>query len=141
MNYLCYQPFVSTVTGKIIGAEALLRWRSPVYGEVSPGRFVPHLESHSCFYDLSIWVLRRAMKDVKEILSDCPDFFIDVNISYKQLERPEFTNEVIRIISELDFPAKNLQLEITERCRNLDMVYLKKQLTFFREHGIKIALA
>lgn len=138
--YLCYQPFVSTVTGKIIGAEALLRWRSEVYGEVSPGRFVPHLESHSCFYDLSIWVLRRAMQDVKEIIEDYPDFFINVNISYKQLERPEFTNEVINIITELDFPAKNLQLEITERCRNLDMAYLKKQLMFFREHDIKIAL-
>lgn len=138
--YLCYQPFVSTVTGKIIGAEALLRWRSQVYGEVSPGRFVPHLESHSCFYDLSIWVLRRAMQDVKEIIKEYPDFFINVNISYKQLERPEFTHEVIAIITELGFPAKNLQLELTERCRNLDMMYLKKQLTFFREHGIKIAL-
>ena len=138
--YLCYQPFVSTVTGKIIGAEALLRWRSPIYGEVSPGRFVPYLESHSCFYDLSIWVLHRAMLDVKEIITEHPDFFINVNISHKQLERPEFTNEVIHIISELSFPAKNLQLEITERCRNLDMLYLKKQLTFFREQGIKIAL-
>lgn len=138
--YLCYQPFVSTVTGKIIGAEALLRWRSPVYGEVSPGRFVPHLESHPCFYDLSIWVLRRAVQDIKEIIKEFPEFFINVNISYKQLERPEFTQEVINIITELEFPAKNLQLEITERCRNLDMLYLKKQLTFFREQGIKIAL-
>lgn len=138
--YLCYQPFVSTVTGKIIGAEALIRWRSPVYGEVSPGRFVPHLESHPCFYDLSIWVLRKAMQDAKEIIQDYPGFFINVNMSYSQLERPEFTQEVVNIIEELDFPAKNLQLELTERCRNLNMKYLKEQLTFFREHGIKIAL-
>lgn len=138
--YLCYQPFVSTVTGRIIGAEALLRWRSEVYGEVSPGRFVPHLESHSCFYDLSIWVLRQAMMDAKEIIKDYPGFFINVNMSYSQLERPEFIGEVISMLEELDFPAKNLQLELTERCRNLDMKYLKEQLTFFREHGIKIAL-
>ncbi len=138
--YLCYQPFVSTVTGKIIGAEALLRWRSPVFGEVSPGRFVPHLESHPCFYDLSIWVLRRAMEDAKEIIKDYPGFFINVNMSYSQLERPEFTGEVISLLEELHFPAKNLQLELTERCRNLDMNFLKEQLTFFRNHGIKIAL-
>ena len=138
--YLCYQPFVSTITGKIIGAEALLRWKSPVYGEVSPGHFVPHLESHSCFYDLSIWVLRRAMLDTKEIIKEKPDFFVNVNISYKQLERPEFTHEVLELIAELDFPAENLQLEITERCRNLDMRYLKEQLTVFRNEGIKIAL-
>lgn len=138
--YLCYQPFVSTVTGKIIGAEALLRWRSDVYGEVSPGRFIPHLESHSCFYDLSIWVLRQAMQDAKEIIKDYQGFFINVNMSYSQLERPEFTREVINILEELNFPAKNLQLELTERCRNLNMKYLKEQLTFFRQHGIKIAL-
>lgn len=138
--YLCYQPFVSTVTGKIIGAEALLRWRSPVYGEVSPGRFVPHLESHPCFYDLSIWVLRRAMQDAKEIIKDYPGFFINVNMSYSQLERPEFTAEVLDMIKETGFPARNLQLELTERCRNLDMSYLKEQLTVFRNHGIQIAL-
>ena len=138
--YLCYQPFVSTVTGKIIGAEALVRWRSPIYGEVSPGRFVPHLESHPCFYDLSIWVLRRAIADAKEILPDIPSFFINVNMSYSQLERPEFKTEVISILDEIDFPKKNLQLELTERCRNLDMNYLKEQLTFFRSHDIKIAL-
>ncbi len=138
--YLCYQPFISTVTGKIIGAEALIRWRNPVYGEVSPGHFVPYLESHSCFYDLSIWILRRSMQDVKEIIKKYPRFFVNVNMSYSQLERPEFVSEVIDIVSELEFPAKNLQLELTERCRNLDMKYLKEQLTFLREHNIKIAL-
>ncbi|MBE5927646.1 MAG: EAL domain-containing protein [Lachnospiraceae bacterium] len=138
--YLCYQPFISTVTGKIIGAEALIRWRNPIYGEVSPGRFVPYLESHSCFYDLSIWILRRAVQDIKEIIKNYPKFFINVNMSYSQLERPEFVKEVINIINEIDFPANNLQLELTERCRNLDMKYLKEQLTFLREYGIKIAL-
>ena len=138
--YLCYQPFISTVTGKIIGAEALIRWRSPAYGEVSPGRFVPYLENHACFYDLSIWILRRAVQDAKEIIKNYPKFFINVNMSYSQLERPEFVHEVINIINEFDFPAKNLQLELTERCRNLDMKYLKEKLTFLRSHEIKIAL-
>ncbi len=138
--YLCYQPFVSTVTGKIIGAEALLRWRSPIFGEVSPGRFVPHLESHPCFYDLSLWVLRKAIEDTKEIIKDIPGFFVNVNMSYSQLERPEFRQDVIQILEEYDFPKKNLQLELTERCRNLDMTYLREQLEFFRSYGIKIAL-
>ena len=138
--YLCYQPFISTVTGKIIGAEALIRWRNPLYGEVSPGRFVPYLENHACFYDLSIWILRRAMQDMKEIIKNYPRFFINVNMSYSQLERPEFVHEVIDMIKEIGFPASNLQLELTERCRNLDMKYLKEQLTFLREHGIMIAL-
>ena len=118
----------------------MIRWRSPVYGEVSPGRFVPYLESHACFYDLSIWILRRAVQDMKEIIKKYPRFFVNINMSYSQLERPEFTGQVIDIIKEFDFPAKNLQLELTERCRNLDMKYLKEQLTFLREHNIKISL-
>lgn len=138
--YLCYQPFVSTVTGKIIGAEALVRWRSPIFGEVSPGRFVPHLESHPCFYDLSIWVLRKALEDTKTLLADSPGFFINVNMSYSQLERPDFKFEVISILDEYQFPKTHLQLELTERCRNLDMGYLREQLEYFRSYGIKIAL-
>ncbi len=138
--YLCYQPFVSTTTGKIIGAEALIRFRSPIYGEISPGRFVPHLESHPCFYDLSIWVLKKAIKDTKELLSENPKFFVNVNMSYSQLERESFKHEVVAILDEMEFPHGNLQLELTERCRNLDLDYLREQLQFFRGHGIKVAL-
>ena len=138
--YLCYQPFVSTLTGKIIGAEALVRWRNPVFGSVSPGRFVPYLESHPCFYDLSLWVLRQAVIDSKKILEEVPSFFINVNMSYSQLERESFKTDVIRVLDEVGYPKDHLQLELTERCRNLDMDYLREQLSFFRSHGIKIAL-
>ena len=138
--YLRYQPFVSSITGKVIGAEALLRFRNEKYGEVSPGRFVPHLESHSSFYDLSMWILRQAIADAKEILKMNPSFFINVNISYCQLERETFKDDVVAILNELDFPKRNLQLEITERCRNMNLNYLKEQLTYLRAEGIKVAL-
>lgn len=138
--YICYQPFVSTLTGKIIGAEALVRWRNPVFGAVSPGRFVPYLESHPCFYDLSLWVLRQAVIDSKKILEKVPSFFINVNMSYSQLERDSFKTDVIRVLDEVGYPKDHLQLELTERCRNLDMDYLREQLSFFRSYGIKIAL-
>lgn len=138
--YLCYQPFVSTATGKIIGMEALVRYKDEVYGEVSPGRFVPHLEYHSCFYDLSMWILRRALTDTKELLADNPDFFINVNMSHAQMERETFKHEVVAICDELGFPKKNLQLELTERCRNMNLDYLREQLVFLRDQGIKIAL-
>ncbi|MBQ9122590.1 MAG: EAL domain-containing protein [Lachnospiraceae bacterium] len=138
--YLCYQPFVSTITGKIIGMEALVRFRNETYGEVSPGRFVPHLEYHTCFYDLSMWILRKALTDTKQLLETNPDFFINVNMSHAQMERETFKHEVVAILEELDFPKKNLQLELTERCRNMDLDYLREQLLFLRGHGIKVAL-
>jgi len=138
--YLCYQPFVSTTTGKIIGAEALIRFRSPIFGEISPGRFVPYLESHPCFNDLSIWVLKKAIEDTKELLKNNPRFFVNVNMSYSQLERPSFKQEVVSILDAMEFPHENLQLELTERCRNLDLDYLREQLQYFRDQRIKVAL-
>ena len=138
--YLCYQPFVSTISGRVIGAEALIRWKSEEFGMVSPFRFIPHIESHPCFYDLGLWILRQAITDAKEISKIQPNFFINVNMSYSQLEHPGFKEEVIKILEEVGFPNHSLQLEITERCRNLDMRFLKEQLDFFKEHNIKIAL-
>ena len=138
--YLCYQPFVSTISGKVIGAEALIRWRSEELGTVSPFRFIPYIESHPCFYDLGLWILRQAISDAKKISEIQPNFFMNVNMSYSQLEHPGFKEEVVKILEEMDFPNRCLQLEITERCRNLDMRFLKEQLDFFKEHNIKIAL-
>lgn len=138
--YLCYQPFVSTITGKIIGAEALIRFRNETFGEVPPFRFISQIEAHPFFHDLGLWILRQAISDAKIVMEKQPNFFINVNMSYSQLEKPEFKEEVVKILDELDFPKNHLQLELTERCRNLDMNYLKEQLDYLKSHGIKIAL-
>lgn len=138
--YLCYQPFVSTISGRVIGAEALLRWKSKEFGMVSPFRFIPYIEASPCFYDLGLWILRQAVCDAKKIINRQPDFFINVNISYSQLTHAGFKEAVVKILEEMDFPAKCLQLEITERCWNLDLCFLKEQLSYFRKHRIKIAL-
>ena len=138
--YLCYQPFVSTITGKVIGAEALIRFRNEAFGEVAPYRFIDQIEAHPYFYELGLWIVRQAVSDAKKIMDIQPNFFINVNMSYSQLEHPEFGDDVIHILDELEFPHEHLQLELTERCRNLDMEYLKEQLGFFKKHNIKIAL-
>ena len=138
--YLEYQPLVSGINSKVIGCEALVRWSNEEYGSVPPGLFIPYIENFSCFYDLGIWILRKAVTDAKEFLKIKPDFFLNVNLSYSQLENEAFKYDVIKVLDELEFPYTNLQLELTERCKNLDIIYLKKQLDFFREKGIRIAL-
>lgn len=138
--YLCYQPFVSTITGKVIGAEALIRWRSEEYGNVSPYRFIPYIESHPCFYDLGLWIIRQAISDAKKIREISPDFFININMSYSQLQKTGFKESVIAILDDLNYPREGLQLELTERCWNLDLKFLQEQLQFFRENNIRIAL-
>ena len=138
--YLCYQPLVRDGDGKTIGMEALLRWRQDLYGEVSPGAFIPWLENDTCFFELGNWILHQALTDGKKIVEAFPEFVINVNISYTQLERKGFREAVMQILQDTGFPPQNLCIELTERCRNLNTEFLKGELSFFRSHGIKIAL-
>jgi len=138
--YLCYQPVMDTKTEKLKGAEALIRWRSEEYGVVPPMTFIPVLEQDSLFPELGTWILKQSLKDCKKILEVHPDFVINVNLSYAQLEKNDFVQNVISILDELDFPANNLCLEITERCRLLNTALLKKAFDALRARGVRIAL-
>ncbi len=138
--YLLYQPVVDADTEKIIGAEALLRWKSKKYGVVPPDSFIPILEGDPLFPDLGEWILKTATSDAKKILEKNPDFTLNVNLSYSQIEQPNFTDRVWDVLKETGFPADHLCLEITERCRLLDMDLLKNVIVTFRAGGVKIAL-
>jgi len=138
--YLLYQPVVDANTEKLIGAEALLRWRSDDYGMVPPDHFIPILEKDPLFCDLGQWILRTAINGAKLVMEDHPDFVINVNLSYTQLEKPDFVDMVLRTLKEEGFPPEHLCMEITERCRLLDMYLLKNVIVNLRGHGIQIAL-
>ena len=138
--YLVYQPVVDSNTEKLIGAEALLRWKNDKYGLVPPDEFISLLEKDPLFPELGEWILKRALRDAKEIIKKYPDFVINVNLSYTQLEKPDFVEMVIRSIEECDFPANHLCLEITERCRLLNLELLKNVVVNLRGHGVQIAL-
>ena len=138
--FLLYQPVVDASTEALIGAEALLRWQSDKYGTVPPDHFVPLLEKDPMFCNLGQWILRTAIKDAKRIMKKKPDFIINVNISYTQLEKPDFVDMIINTLKEEDYPASHLCLEITERCRLLDMYLLKNIIINLRGRGVKIAL-
>ncbi|MCR4892054.1 MAG: EAL domain-containing protein [Lachnospiraceae bacterium] len=138
--YLLYQPVVHAESEKLIGAEALLRWKNEKYGMVPPDLFIPILEKDPLFPDLGEWILRTAVQETKEILKVIPGFVINVNLSYTQLEQPNFTSRVWKVLKETDFPPDHLCLEVTERCRLLNMDLLEKVILNLRSGGIKIAL-
>ena len=73
-------------------------------------------------------------------MKENPNFVINVNLSYTQLEKPDFVDMVLRILNELRFPPEHLCLEVTERCRLLDMEMLKNVLANLKSRGILIAL-
>lgn len=137
---LFYQPIADTKTGVIKGMEALIRWELEPYGVVSPGIFMEWLEQDPCIFDLGNWIIRTAISDIKRLRRNHHDFFVNVNIAAAQLERKEFRDSVLSIIKETNSTPEELCLELTERCRDLDVNFLKNEVNFFRSHGIKIAL-
>ena len=121
--YLLYQPVVDAETERIIGAEALLRWKNERYGTVPPDQFIPVLEIDPLFPELGKWIIREALLTAKQCLSLNPGFVIHINLSYTQMEKPDFADTVLRLLRELDYPAENLCLEVTERCRLLILIF------------------
>ncbi len=138
--YLCYQPIVDSDTEKINGVEALIRWKSDEMGTISPGDFIPVLEQDALFPELGKWILRQAMTDGMKFLEKNPDMTVSVNLSYTQIEKNGFVNDLFEIIEQTGFPSSQLCLEVTERCRTLDMGLLKNMFSDFRSKGIKIAV-
>ena len=138
--FLVYQPVVDAKEEKLVGAEALLRWKSDEYGVVPPNHFIPLLEKDPIFPELGLWILRSALTDALRIREKYPDFDISVNLSYTQLERPDFVDQVLRMLNETGYPPEHLCLEITERCRLLDLDMLKNIIVNLRGRGIRIAL-
>jgi FOG: EAL domain len=138
--YLLYQPVVEAQTEKLISAEALLRWRNDLYGTVPPDQFLPLLESDPLFPELGEWIIRESILAAKQILKRNPEFIINVNLSYTQLEKPDFADMVLRILNELEYPPEHLCFEVTERCRLLDLELLKNVLASIKSRGVLVAL-
>lgn len=138
--YVEYQPVVHAQTGEIAGAEALVRWKKEPYGIVPPGMFIDWLESNPCMYDLGNFVLKQALTDAVEFRKSNPDFFINVNMSAKQLERKTFCGVVMALLKETGFPAGQLCLELTERCRSMPVSIMEEKLLYLKQHGVRLAM-
>jgi len=138
--FLMYQPVVDAKSEKVIGSEALLRWQNDKYGTVPPDQFIPLLETDPLFPELGEWIIRESLYTAKKILPMIPEFIININLSYTQLERADFVDMVFRILEEVEYPAEHLCLEVTERCRLLDMDLLKNVIANLKAHGVLVAL-
>lgn len=114
---LHFQPRVNTETSQIVGAEALLRWSHPENGMISPSEFIPVLETSGLIVEVGMWVLKEAIRQVKEwqLLGVWqPHMRIGVNISPRQFRSANFVNEVTELLRAESFQADLLEMEITE---------------------------
>lgn len=138
--YVEYQPVVTSKDGTIVGAEALVRWKREPYGVVSPGMFIDWLENDPSMYELGNFVLKTALRDGLKFLAANPRFFVNVNVSAKQLERKSFCKVVLKLLDDVQYPANHLCLEITERCGSLPQSVIKETVLFLKKFGIKFAI-
>ncbi|MCR4902063.1 MAG: EAL domain-containing protein [Butyrivibrio sp.] len=138
--YMVYQPIISKKTGKLISMEALLRWHGDDTGEVFPGTFIEWLEKDPIFYGLGTWILKKSLEDAKKIINRIPDFIVNVNLAYPQLERDDFEKQLKKIVDESLVSPKNIRLELTERCKLLDHNLLRKRMSYIQELGIQTSL-
>ena len=140
---LYYQPVIELESGRISGVEALIRWIHPVRGLVPPLEFVPWAEETGLIVPIGRWVLRVACESavlLQERFPSDPPFHMAVNLSARQLQRPEIVDEVRSILRETRLPADSLILEITESVMMADMELSIARLTELKGLGVKLAI-
>jgi diguanylate cyclase (GGDEF)-like protein len=138
---LHYQPVIDTSSGAISGMEALLRWRHPTLGMVSPGSFIPIAETSGLIVPIGEWVVREACRQAQRFeqqgLGRLP---IAVNLSAKQLNAPNLVSMVLELLAEHDLDTSRLVLEVTESVLMQDEEHAARVLGELHRHGLKISL-
>ena len=136
-----YQPQVAITSNRIIGAEALLRWRRADGSFVSPVRFIPIAEQTGLIHSIGEWVLREVCRQNKEWQDDgLPVLPIAVNLSMLQFNNPRILQQVTDILQTTRLDGRYLELEITESAAMYETQYAINTLQAFRRLGISIAI-
>ncbi|MGB4659834.1 MAG: bifunctional diguanylate cyclase/phosphodiesterase [Mobilitalea sp.] len=138
---LNYQPQYELSTGKMIGAEVLVRWIHPVEGFISPAEFIPLAEDSGQIYRLERWIIRKALEQKKRWeLDGYEDMRLSINLSVKTLTSNINFDELDQIISSMDVDFSRVIIEITETANIQDVECVISNLNRLKRKGIKIAL-
>ncbi|MCZ8536757.1 EAL domain-containing protein [Paenisporosarcina quisquiliarum] len=139
--FMVYQPVYDLSTKNITSYEALLRWKSPIIGQVSPAEFIPLLEESDLIIPVGKWILRQVTSQLNRWeVEGHNDFHLAVNISVKQMMHPDFLHDVKMIIQEADISAHRLIFEITETIAVQNSELANQILTELNNLGVKTAL-
>jgi diguanylate cyclase (GGDEF)-like protein len=134
---LHYQPKTNLDDGRVEAVEALVRWEHPTQGLLPPGRFVPLAEQTDIIFDLTTWVLDRALDDLHAIPDDVA---VAVNISARSLSRPDFADGVVEALDRHAIPARRLIIEVTETALLTDPGRAATILGTLSRYGVRISI-
>jgi diguanylate cyclase (GGDEF)-like protein len=138
---LSYQPQFDLRTGKLIGAEALIRWNHAEMGNISPVRFIPLAERSGLIIPIGDWVLQEACAQAQRWrAAGWTDFTISVNVSPVQFKRGSVENSVAQALADSGLPSTHLELELTESLLIQDSLTLVESLATLRRMGVRFAI-
>ncbi len=140
---LYYQPIINLKTGKLAGFEALVRWQHPQQGFVSPGAFIPAAEESGLIIPMGSWILERAcaqMQQWQEQFPQAEELMVSVNLSTKQFNQANLTQEVADILEKTGLNSQSLKLELTESAAMEDVNGAIAQLVKLKALNLKLSL-
>lgn len=138
---LHYQPKVNLRTGETVGAEALIRWRHPEQGLLTPAAFLPFAEDSQLMVDLGDWVIDTALAQLASWKAQGLDIVVSVNVAAAQLQHPDFVDKIVQALKrQPQVQARQLELEILESSALRNMGQNREVLNTCRGLGIGAAL-
>jgi EAL domain-containing protein (putative c-di-GMP-specific phosphodiesterase class I)/GGDEF domain-containing protein len=137
---LVYQPRIDIRSGRLVGAEALLRWQHPRLGAVMPGEFVPLLEQTALVRPMTEWVARTALAQAHIWHHDGLRLRTSINASALNLSEPDFAERLLRAIEVAGIDTSQFEVEFTESAVARDPKRVIEQLDELKRHGVAIAI-
>jgi diguanylate cyclase (GGDEF)-like protein len=137
---LHYQPQIDLRSGAVVGAEALIRWRDPELGEISPGQFIPVAEDTGFIIAIGDWVLGHAVGQAAQWRKEGLCMPVSVNVSALQFQQADFNDRVAQVLREHALPAELLELELTESILVHDANDALTRLQQLSDMGVKLAI-
>ncbi|NVD07946.1 EAL domain-containing protein [Vibrio sp. JPW-9-11-11] len=137
---LYFQPKVAPETHQWVGAEALLRWRHPILGDISNETLIHLAEQNGLIFEVGSFVLRSAIQKASEWLNHVDNFKVSINISAVQLQSSQFVSQLKDLLTAYQLPASYIELEVTESGLIADEIVARNTLSALSDLGITLSL-
>jgi len=139
--FLVYQPFIDLATGRVVGAEALLRWRTDRGEFIPPDRFIPLAEQSGLMVAIGDWVTRSALQFLQRLVDLGHDRFrMAINVSHVQFREPDFVEKLVAAMNERGINPANIEIELTESVAIDNIELIATRLAAVRASGVSIAI-
>jgi diguanylate cyclase (GGDEF)-like protein/PAS domain S-box-containing protein len=139
--FLQYQPQVALPSGQVIGMEALLRWKHPTFGLVSPAHFIPMAEEMGLMPEFGAWVIQQACRDARQVQDQMGrSLLLSVNLSPRQFQQKRLVKTIEEALADSGLSPRNLEIEITENTLMINSSANLETLQSIRNLGVRLSI-